>query len=163
MGGGLRVKKIRIHDDWTVMSGVATAENGIYGQTYEYTTQASGWNGQTMTISSGVASYEPAMGGDENPFKEPINFVEKTFLTKPKYFYLERPMGEAYFPGPTIGYSKVTVRNIGSDGSVGETGKTVNEFYTAKDFPTKVEELPMERRQPKLSFLTRLFGAKMAI
>ena len=161
MGGGLRVKKIRIHDDWSVMSGVATAENGIYGQAYEYTTQASGWNGQTMTISSGVASYEPAMGGDENPFKEPINFVEKTFLTKPKYFYLERPMGEAYFPGPTIGYSKVTVRNIGSDGSVGETGKTVNEFYTAKDFPTKVEELPMERRQPKLSFLTRLFGAKI--
>lgn len=161
MGGGLRVKKIRIHDDWTVMSGVATAENGIYGQEYEYTTQATGWGGQTMTISSGVASYEPAMGSDENPFKEPINFVEKTFLTKPKYFYLERPMGEAYFPGPSVGYSKVTIRNIGADGSVGQTGKTINEFYTAKDFPTKVQELPMERRQPKLSFLTRLFGAKI--
>lgn len=160
LGGGHRVKEIRITDQWSTMSGVANAEDGSYGQRYEYTTEATGPSG-TETISSGVASYEPVMGGDENPFHEPINYVDKHLFGLPKYFYLERPMGEAYFPGCSVGYSKVTVKNLGSDGSVGANGKSVNEFYTAKDFPTKVDELPIERKQPKLSFLPRLFGAKL--
>lgn len=161
LGGGHRVKEIRITDNWSTMSGVANAENGSYGQTYDYTTEYTGPGGNTETISSGVASYEPTTGGDENPFHEPINYTDKHLFGLPKYFYLERPMGESYFPGASIGYSKVTVRNIGADGSVGSSGKSVSEFYTAKDFPTRVDELPMERKQPKLSFLPRLFGAKL--
>lgn len=160
LGGGHRVKEIRITDEWSTMSGVATAENGSFGQRYDYTTVVAGPSGNE-TISSGVASYEPVMGGDENPFREPINYTDKHLFGMPKYFYLERPMGEAYFPGASVGYSKVTVRNLGADGSVGQNGSTVSEFYTAKDFPVKVDELPIERRQPKISFLPRLFGAKI--
>ncbi len=161
LGGGHRVKQVKINDKWATMSGVATAETGIYGQQYDYTTTISGPTGATETISSGVASYEPVMGGDENPFHEPINYVDKHLFGMPKYFYLERPMGESYFPGSSVGYSKVTVRNLGADGNVGENGYSVTEFYTGKDFPTKVNDLPMERKQPKLSFLPSLFGAKL--
>lgn len=160
LGGGHRVKEIRISDKWTSMSGVANAETGIYGQRYNYTTLVSGPSG-TEAISSGVASYEPTMGGDENPFHEPINYVDKHLFGMPKYFYLERPMGESYFPSASVGYSKVTVMNLGADGSVGSNGSTVNEYYTAKDFPVKVDDLPIERKQPRVSFLPRLFGAKI--
>jgi hypothetical protein len=161
LGGGHRVKEIRINDKWATMSGVANAETGMYGQTYEYTTEYAGPSGQAETISSGVASYEPTTGGDENPFREPINYTDKHLFSKPKYFFLEKPMGESFFPGASVGYSKITVKNIGADGSVGSTGTSVSEFYTAKDFPTKVDELPMQRNTPKLSLLPRLFGAKI--
>lgn len=157
LGGGHRVKEIRINDKWAILSGAANAESGAYGQTYDYTTQ----DAVLGKISSGVASYEPTTGGDENPFREPINYSDRHFLSKPKYFFLERPMGEAFFPGASVGYSKVTVRNIGADGSIGATGTSVSEFYTAKDFPTKVDEVPIQRTQPNLSFLPRLFGAKI--
>jgi hypothetical protein len=159
-GGGHRVQEIRISDEWSQMSGVATAQTGSYGQAYEYTETVAGVDGPE-TISSGVASYEPLAGGDENPFREPINYTDKHFFGRPKHFYLEKPMGESYFPGATVGYSKVTVKNIGADGSKGATGTSVSEFYTAKDFPTKTSELPMERKQPKLNWLPRLFGAKI--
>lgn len=165
LGGGHRVKEIRINDRWSVMSGVATAQNGVYGQHYYYTTEMPnplGGSAAPITVSTGVAAYEPMSGGDENPFKEPINYTDKQIFTAPKYFYLERPMGESYFPGPSVGYSKVVTKNLGADGSVGSNGYTLNEFYTAKDFPTKVDELPMQRRQPKLKFLMRLFGAKVS-
>lgn len=161
LGGGHRVRNIRINDQWRQMSGVARAEDGSYGQHYEYTETVVGSTGQPEVISSGVASYEPAIGGDENPFHEPVNYIDKHFFGQPKFFYMERPMGESYFPGASVGYSKVTVANLGADGSVGANGSTVCTFYTAKDFPTKVEELPMERNQPKLNFLPRLFGAKI--
>jgi hypothetical protein len=157
LGGGHRVKKIMMHDNWTDMSGVSNAVSASYGQEYDYTTT----NAAGEIISSGVTSYEPMAGADENPFREPINYTDKNFYTQPKFFYLERPMGESYFPGPSVGYSKVTVRSIGADNKKGEDGYSVNEFYTAKDFPTRVDELPMERRQPKLNFLPRLFGAKI--
>ncbi|MBI5372836.1 MAG: hypothetical protein HZA79_12510 [Sphingobacteriales bacterium] len=161
LGGGHRVREVKINDQWALMSGVATAETGVYGQRYEYTTEVSGPGGVTEIISSGVASYEPATGSDENPFREPINYSDKHLFGLPKYFYLERPMGESYFPSASVGYSKVTIKNLGADGSVGANGVTVNEFYTSKDFPVKVDDLPMERKQPKISFLPRLFGAKI--
>jgi hypothetical protein len=161
LGGGHRVKEIRINDKWAAMSEVANAETGTYGQTYEYTTDYVGPTGLREKISSGVASYEPIVGGEENPFHEPVNYSDRHFFTKPKYYFLEKPMGEAFFPGASVGYSKITVRNIGADGSVGATGTSVSEYYTAKDFPTKASELSMERTSPKLNFLPKLFGAKI--
>lgn len=161
LGGGHRVKEVKINDQWALMSGVAAAETGSYGQRYEYTTEMSGPGGLAEIISSGVATYEPAIGGDENPFREPINYSDKHLFGLPKYFYLERPMGESYFPSASVGYSKVTVKNLGADGSVGLNGTTVNEFFTSRDFPVKVDDLPMERKQPKITFLPRLFGAKI--
>jgi hypothetical protein len=71
IGGGSRVKKIRINDNWSDISGNATSVSGTYGQEYSYKTTIEG-----KTISSGVASYEPSIGNDENPMREPILYTQ---------------------------------------------------------------------------------------
>ena len=66
LGGGSRVKSIESHDSWgdfTDGTGLST----FYVTDYFYTT-----NHEGKEISSGVASYEPSIGGDENPFKKPV-------------------------------------------------------------------------------------------
>jgi len=51
-------------------TGAASQANSFYGQEYEYTkTDEFG-----RTISSGVASYEPMIGGEENSMKQPRYF-----------------------------------------------------------------------------------------
>jgi hypothetical protein len=149
MGGGSRVKKVEINDNWDAMSGTPGAKAAAYTQLYDYTTTIKGYDGNDMTISSGVASYEPLLGGDENPWKQPVFISNKKILTLNEHNYIERPFGESFFPGPGIGYSKVTVTNVGTGTTENKTGKTVSEFYTAKEFPTVVEELPLQKKLPR--------------
>ena len=61
--------------------------------------------------------------------------------------YSLTPFGEGFFPAPTVTYSKVMVKSLErkrNDGTNDRTitkhatGKVVSEFYTTKDFPTKV-------------------------
>ncbi|MCU0415793.1 MAG: hypothetical protein MUE33_01290 [Cytophagaceae bacterium] len=141
VGGGVRVKKIMISDQWQRMhTGTAEAE---YGQVYEYTTL--GKDGKR--ISSGVASYEPQIGGDENALKNVIDYVDKIPLKLSNRISVDLPVNESYFPAPSVGYSKVTVKSLASEnhlnnGKTGEayegiltSGALINEFYTYKDFP----------------------------
>jgi len=156
LGGGNRVKSIRISDNWQAMSG-NNGDDATYGQDYDYTTTAT-YNGQQLTISSGVASYEPMIGNDENPFRQPFPYTVKGApLGLNSYSYIEAPIGESFFPSPGVGYSKVTVYNVGADNFRGRTGYTVSEFFTAKDYPTIVESLPIEPKpykpHPLLKFL----------
>lgn len=162
MGGGSRVKSIFMSDKWSEMTGSANTESASYGQAYYYTQQKTLSGGQTITISSGVASYEPQVGGDENPFKLPVQFTQKKFLGIDQHYYVEQPIGESYFPGPSVGYSKVVVKNIGADGVEGSAGSSTSEFYTAKDYPTRVEATDLQRIQPKLRKLFRLFSIKLS-
>lgn len=162
LGGGSRVKKITMSDKWSEMTGNLNTESATYGQAYYYTEQKTLTGGQTITISSGVASYEPQIGGDENPFKLPVQYTQKKFLGIDQHYYLEQPIGESYFPGPSVGYSKVVMKNIGADGVEGSSGSTTSEFYTAKDFPTRVEATDLQRIQPKLRKLFRLFSIKLS-
>jgi hypothetical protein len=54
--------------------------------------------------------------------------------------YQEEPLGESFFPSASVGYSRVTVRNLKRTGIKRHaTGKVVHDFYTAKDFPTIVD------------------------
>ncbi|MBA3707007.1 MAG: hypothetical protein H0W84_14220, partial [Bacteroidetes bacterium] len=71
LGGGCRVKKIAISDEW---DGTGIVENTgySYGQEYFYT--------MPDGTSSGVASYEPQLGGDENPWKKPVFFSTDRLL-----------------------------------------------------------------------------------
>ncbi|MBK8705981.1 MAG: hypothetical protein IPN33_22120 [Saprospiraceae bacterium] len=69
LGGGCRVRQIRISDEWKDMSN-NTDKSFSYGQEYEYTLE----DGIT---SSGVASYEPQLGGDENPGSNPCPLVRR--------------------------------------------------------------------------------------
>ncbi len=169
-GGGHRVKKLSIFDNW---SG-ATDEEGTsrtYGQEFTYTTEENG-----RVISSGVASYEPQAGGDENALKYPYFYSEQQTMFTRNNLFAEAPFNENLFPGSQVGYSKVTVKSINTalqeknaaPGGANPTGRTggvtVHEFYTAKDFPTRVEwSLLAEENSTKdvynLSFPIPLIGS----
>ncbi len=143
LGGGLRVKELRINNNWASMSGSKTT-SAEYGQTYRYTTtleQDQYGIPKGTEISSGVATYEPFIGNEENPWRQPNSYVEKHTMAPDNRFYQERPYGEMFFPSPSVGYSKVTVTSLKHD-SVQRTatGRSEHEFYTAKDFPVVVRE-----------------------
>lgn len=131
-GGGHRVKRITIYDNWDKMTNQRAA---VYGQEYSYTTQKE-IAGKTTTLSSGVASYEPALGGEENPFHEPIEYVEKISALGPVTLgYSEEPLGESFFPSAGVGYSCVRVRTINYKKKKSANGYDETKFYTAYDFP----------------------------
>ncbi|MBO9634003.1 MAG: hypothetical protein J7578_12885 [Chitinophagaceae bacterium] len=145
-GGGLRVKKVEVFDNWNKMSGDKEA---VYGQEYNYTTTVE-IDGQPKEISSGVASYEPSIGNDENPFHVPFKlYTEKVGALAPTdYLYTEEPFAETFFPAPSVGYSNVSVQSIHKT-KKSANGITQTEFYTTKDFPTIVELTPLDKESKK--------------
>jgi hypothetical protein len=161
IGGGLRVKKVLIDNDWaTIASG---EESQTLGQIYDYTMEENG-----RTISSGVASYEPQIGGDENPHRLPSFYSTKKLgsLGQEDYFFNDIPLGESLYPAPSVGYRQVKVRNIKPDedndinttGTITRhgTGYTIQKFYTAYDFPTITSKTTVSadfKRSPVLSLL----------
>ncbi len=163
-GGGLRVRQITMKDNWT------HDEEGIYGQVYEYTMEEN-----NQVISSGVAAYEPLVGGDENPLRYAKKYVQTVPLRSDNNLFFEYPINESYFPGPQVGYRKVTVTSLpaaslagkevknivlaggkklfpqGANKSFGTTGMTVHEFYTAKDFPVITDETEKDNKPFRLN------------
>jgi hypothetical protein len=128
LGGGTRVKTLTVSDNWTIANG--EGENN-YTQTFSYKTNLNG-----KIISSGVAAYEPQLGGEENTLKSPMPYKEKIKLAPDNTFYAEEPIGESFYPSPTVGYSEVKVESVYPSVKRSGTGYTLNKFYTAKDFPT---------------------------
>ncbi|MBS1973605.1 MAG: hypothetical protein JST13_04590, partial [Bacteroidetes bacterium] len=129
-GGGYRVKSVILKDNWDSLTRQYAAS---YGQNYDYTTTEI-FNGSVRKISSGVASYEPPMGGEENPFQSILQ-VEDYLPAGPTSFgAVEMPVLDAFFPSPLVGYSKVTVTAMKADTTKktrSGIGKQVTEFYTA--------------------------------
>ena len=145
LGGGLRVKRVEIFDNWQKMTGQTEAS---YGQTYDYSTTKL-LNNEPVRISSGVASYEPVLGKEENPFYQPIEYAEKMAALGPTdYIFTEEPLGESFFPSASIGYSRVTVQTINNT-KKSANGLNVSEFYTAQDFPTLFENTPLDNESKK--------------
>ncbi|HTN08211.1 PA14 domain-containing protein [Agriterribacter sp.] len=145
-GDGLRVKRITVYDNWNKMTGGAEQE-ATYGQEYDYTT-VKDINGVKTIMSSGVASYEPVVGNEENPFREPIEYNEQIAPLAPvNNMYSEHPLGEAFFPSASVGYSKVRTRSIHYKDIKSANGYEESEFYTTYDFPTIVEHTPLEKRK----------------
>lgn len=161
LGGGSRVARIDMSDQWNAMAGAADAQTASYAQTYDYTTTTTDENGSTIKISSGVAAYEPLIGGEENPFHQPIFYRQNVILQLDNYYYVEQPYGESFYPAPNVGYSKVTVTKIGAGGQAGETGSGVSEFFTARDYPTQVSSLPMQKIYGQNSAILRLLFGKV--
>ena len=147
LGGGSRVKKVALYDEWDAMNTTGNAFAQHYGQEYDYSL-ADGEN------TSGVASFEPN-SSKENPFVEPFYDKEGTkyadrLVSPQEENFTEKPLGETFYPHAMVTYGRVTVKNIdrkeldASDNVVREvrkhaTGKVVTEFFTCKDFPTKSE------------------------
>lgn len=144
-GGGHRVRNISITDNWNSDTGNQTSNT--YGQHFDYTTT----DEDGRVISSGVAQYEPQAGGDENALKYPIYFYGRTSYFSNNNLFAEGPVDEALFPGPMVGYRKVTVTSLNTqyqyesekettgNGKGRTGGVSVHEFYTAKEFPTLTE------------------------
>lgn len=143
LGGGCRVKKIALSDQWDKMAG-GNAVGDEFGQTYEYVLE----NGN----SSGVATFEPLVS-KENALITPMSYEVKRFGVPNEKYMLEKPYGLSYFPSPKVTYSRVEVASLnkvynrnGNDYySKNRTGKTVTEYYTTKDFPTIVRQTPIQK------------------
>jgi hypothetical protein len=139
-GGGQRVKSLLFYDSWAAMAG-GNAQNATYGKQYDYTKEdEASANG---VISSGVASYEPQIGGDENPLRMPVPYTAQDGshfpANDPVTLYQEAPIGESLYPGASVGYSKVTVSSIHKDEGRSSQGIDIHEFYTARDFPVQFD------------------------
>lgn len=130
LGGGYRVSRIYINDEWETMNpNKAGYTSFAYGQEYIYS-DAEG-------TSTGVASYEPMVGSEENALKSPMYYGPKEmFLSRKASQYVETPIGESFYPSPVVGYSKVISKSLSHDNvHRGADGIVVSEFHTAKDFP----------------------------
>jgi hypothetical protein len=147
-GGGYRVKSITLIDNWKEMADPNSNysySNLETGQEYYYDLE----DGK----SSGVATYEPQVGSDENPFRVPEFYDMKKILVPDDISYIEEPFGESFFPSPSVGYSRVIVKNIKPPNeNITRRGSGFVEslFYTAKDYPlitkrTSPKEVPSER------------------
>lgn len=161
-GGGSRVKQITMTDNWQHLTGDNTQSNAEYGQVYTYTKYD---NDLGREVSSGVAAYEPMLGGDENPWRVPVAWSDKSKKWLPSEdHYVEEPMGESFFPSPVVGYSKVTVRSYLPPGvSVNRTGTgtTVHEFYTAQDFPVLITDTGVDTKTSPEHRLGNIFGIEV--
>ena len=124
-----------------VDDGMAAAK---YGQEYFYTKKITTSTG-TEDISSGVASWEPGMGGDENPHREMMSYFNRNTMGPYDFSSVELPLGEMFYPSPSVGYSRVEVRSIhGGDTVKNAAAVQVTDFYTTKDFPTKSNYTPLD-------------------
>jgi hypothetical protein len=131
-GGGLRVKRIKIYDNWNAMT---KQQESVYGNEYQYTTMIE-VNRTPVEISSGVASYEPMIGGEENPWRQPLEYKQQVAALAPVNMgYTEEPLCESFFPSPSVGYRKVRVRSINSKNVRSASGFEESRFYTTYDFP----------------------------
>ncbi|WP_422103848.1 hypothetical protein [Winogradskyella sp.] len=154
LGGGLRVKTIKMFDNWDEMVNLPQTDkynpySNFYGQEYTYRLVGS-------LGSSGVATWEPNMS-KENPHILPF-FDSKDRLQA--HDYVEKPFGKSFFPAATVTYSRVEVRNltkIDDNGTENDntddsfvknnaTGSVVNTFYTSKDFPTIADFTEIDSR-----------------
>ncbi len=149
IGGGSRVAKITMSDKWNSMTD-GTAQTSQYGQEYEYKLE----NGK----SSGVASYEPQIGGDENPWHSAYPEEKIVRFAPDDNLFIEDPLMESQFPSPGVGYSRVTISSLKySNVKRTATGRVVKEFFTAKDFPTVVKRsnVQVQSKTSKLPFIDK--------
>lgn len=164
LGGGARVSRITLSDKWDDLvspkdnngvrlnQNIKVPERGDYTIDYEYKTEDKFKN----KISSGVATYEPLIGGEENPWRLPVFHQDQTsgkggFLgLSPEgpatNFSIERPFGESLFPNADIGYSKIKITTNKDKSDILHTGNGYKEleFYTAKDFPITTDNTSLD-------------------
>ncbi len=140
-GGGVRVKRLLMFD-----KGIETGAAMLYGSEYQYQTL----NKEGKAVSSGVAANEPPSIREENALvryipKKHQSLGSKLIAGKDKE-QLEGPYGESVFPGASVGYSKVVVKNIHSGKT--NTGITVNDFHTARQHPVIVKNTTIDNKSP---------------
>jgi hypothetical protein len=132
-GGGVRVKRLLTYDP-----GIDAGYPSLYGSEYRYEV----WDqNRGKYISSGVATNEPPSVREENVLVQFMERFKQSFLDKAisgrDKKQAEGPIGESVLPGASVGYSRVVTQNIHTGKT--NTGFTVQEFYTNKDYPYTYE------------------------
>lgn len=152
LGGGIRVSSLSLGDNWSSMD--REQNDTYYQQVFDYTIKENG-----ATISSGVATFEPSLGGDENAMHTPVNYTQDVKWGLNNYFYMEQPMGETLFPSPSVGYRKVSVYNYDKDWNpANKAGWNSSEFYTAKEYPVIIKQTPLQQYLHNPVGWTNFFG-----
>ena len=123
-GGGIRVKRILTYD-----KGIEEQDAVLYGSEYKYVKEDG--------TCSGVATNEPSSMREENPLVTFLPRKEQSIFSRltagEDMEQGEGPIGESLLPSASVGYSRVVVKNIHTGKS--STGFTVQEYYTANEFP----------------------------
>lgn len=137
IGGGSRVSQIKFDDEWNTMIGNENSSEVGYRYIYQ--------DGNGM--SYGVASYEPLLGGEENPMRSGNSYKQSNNPSKyppydPVELLKEDPVGESFFPAGSVGYSRVVIESIHKSQARSAQSRMVQDFYTAKDFPFTVSYSP---------------------
>lgn len=142
-GGGIRVKRLLTYAPRMVDNALRV----LYGSTYEYTDYLNPDDPSSPLISSGVATNEPAQGRKESPLVNVIPKDEQHWLSALAFgrdiYGQEGPIGEQLLPAPSIGYSRIVVRNIHEGATA--PGYSISQFYTVRDFPMEVEYTAVEK------------------
>lgn len=147
-GGGHRVKTMKFYDSWDEMMGSGVDE-ATYGKNYSYTVEGG--------ASSGVASYEPLIGGDENPYRTPVQYRVQNGNNWPPLdaidLYQETPIAESLLPSPVVGYGRVVVTSIHKGTGRSAQAMDIHYYYTAKDYPAKFTSTGIDcQEESKYSF-----------
>lgn len=137
-GGGIRVHRLLMVDP----QGITDGYPGVFGSEYDYRTT----DEQGHVISSGVATYEPSGLREENPLVRPLDrlnqgWVDKAIAGRDRK-QSEGPEGESLYPSPTVGYSRVIIRNIHQGATA--PAFSAKDFYTAKEYPVRVEHTDID-------------------
>ncbi len=151
-GGGVRVKEIRIQDNWKVMTGGSNSDykDAEYGQTYDYTIEEDG-----ELISSGVA-YEPFVGKEQNPMVTANPYQQANSLQQPNNLFMELPVMMAHYPAASVGYRKVTVKSLTAKDPQQKrmtTPITEYEFYSPKEFPIVFDKTELDKVGPEYKMI----------
>jgi len=166
-GGGNRVKQVRLISHYEEVADTS-------GVVYDYSTIENG-----RRISSGVASYEPMIGGDETALRYASFYDKAIALNSYVKSYTELPVQESYYPAASVGYSRVEIKSINTDKVIRQelpvyiptTGVAVKEFYTYKDYPvftsaTRIDDrsrIPIKSTPPiTVPFLGSMSWEKIA-
>jgi hypothetical protein len=156
-GGGLRVKRLLMYDK----GSFATGDGVLYGNEYVY----KAYDKNTKTIrTSGVATNEPGKIREEcilTDFiaREKQSLFNKIIAGRDKK-QSEGPLGETILPAPSVGYSRIAIKNIHSGES--KPSFTVTSFYTAKDYPFEMEKTSIKDKKDyvplKLIYINELIN-----
>lgn len=137
-GGGIRVKRLLMYNP-----GIEAGEESLYGSEYIYKTKDGG--------TSGVATNEPGEARIENALVDILPKYKQGAVNKllagADKSWAEGPLGEHLLPGPSVGHSRVVVKNIHSGKS--NAGFVISEYLTCKEFPSvKVSQTDLKTVKP---------------
>jgi hypothetical protein len=157
IGGGVRVKKVTVKDNWESMTqdgGSSNYKDATYGQVYNYSIEEEG-----KLISSGVA-YEPFAGKEQNPMVAPAHYKHSTpiqgLFGGHNNLFIEKPVMFTHYPSASVGYRKVTVKSITTANSTenrSTTPFTEYEFYSPKEFPIEFKETYLDKTGPNYNII----------